>query len=149
VPAPAPATPPPSARRELWQLNRAASDHRREGRLEDAIACCERALAVAEESGDRRDQALTLNSLALALASAGDTERAGECFGRAAAIMREVEDPHVEGQVLANLGALHQRQEQSQQALACWQRALELLEPGSEEHGRLSQRVGALEGARS
>jgi tetratricopeptide (TPR) repeat protein len=130
------------SRREAWELNRAAVDHRRAGRLEAAIACCEHALAVVKRVRDRRDEALTLNSLGLALAEAGDSDRASACFLRAAAILRDLEHPHLEGQVLANLGALRERQQQRDEALSCWREALELLETGSQEHERLLQRVG-------
>jgi tetratricopeptide (TPR) repeat protein len=131
------------SRREAWELNRAALDHRRAGRLEAAIACCEHALALATRLRERRDQALTLNSLGLALAQAGATDRAGECFLQAASILRELEQRHLEGQVLANLGALRERQQQRDEAHECWRRALALLDAGSREHGRLSQRFAA------
>lgn len=130
-------------RREAWSLNYAASEYRRQGRPEQAIGCCERALAIVRELGDRRAEALTLNTLGLALTRVGDDARASDSLERAAQIFRELDDAHAEGQVLANLGMLQERQDRAERALEYWQEALERLEAGSPEHELLAERVRA------
>lgn len=104
-----------SSARNAWELSRAAAEHRRQGRLEAAVVCCEHALAIERSLGDRRGEALTLNSLGLALAQSGSSERANDCFESAAAILAELEERELEAQVLANLANLHARRERHEQ----------------------------------
>ena len=74
---------------------------------------------------------MTLNNLALALAHAGDERAAIDHFDASVAILREIEDTHHEGQVLANLGFLHGRSGRHEQAVYCLESALDKLEPDS------------------
>jgi len=98
-------------RGQLRELNRAASEHRHAGRAEAAVVCCEHALAMAIATGDRRDEALTLNSLGLALAQRGDADRSEECLRRAAKILAELDELDLGAKVRANVVNLHARRE--------------------------------------
>jgi len=130
-----------ASRRAAWELNRAAAEHRREGRLDEAIEACERALAIVKELNDRREEALTLNSLGLALGRRGDPELASACFERSALIFHELESRHLEGQVLANLGTLREQQERPDEAVQCWRDALACLDGGSAERDRVAEHL--------
>jgi tetratricopeptide (TPR) repeat protein len=132
-----------SSARAAFELNRAANEHRRHGRLEAAIVCGEHALAILTSLGDRRGEALTLNGLGLALDRAGHVERAEACFERAAAILGELDERELEGQVLANLGNFHERRERLERAQECWRDALTRLDGSSPAYERLSERVAA------
>ena len=127
-----------ASRRAAWELNRAAAEHRREGRIDEAIEACERALAIVKDLNDRREEALTLNSLGLALGRRGDPELASACFERSASIFHELESRHLEGQVLANLGTLREQQERPDEAVQCWREALACLDGGSAERDRVA-----------
>ena len=61
---------------------------------------------------------MTLNNLGLALAHVGD-RAAIDHFDASVAILREIDDTHHEGQVLANLGFLHGRSGRHEQAVYC------------------------------
>jgi len=74
---------------------------------------------------------MTLNNLALALAHAGDEHAAIDHFDASVALLRELNDEHHEGQVLANLGFLHGRSGRQEQAVYCLEAALDRLEPDS------------------
>ena len=61
--------------------------------------------------GDRRDEALTLNSLGLALAQRGDADRSEKCLRRAAEILAELDELELGAKVRANVVNLHARRE--------------------------------------
>jgi tetratricopeptide (TPR) repeat protein len=82
----------PEARGGAVDLSYAVPRERRERRVEEAIAYCERSLGIARRTGDRRGEALTLNILAVALTQAGDEARAIECCRRAMEILGDLED---------------------------------------------------------
>ncbi len=100
----------------------------------------EQALAVFHErhpahehrgEGDRRGEAPTLNSLALALDAAGETDAAVERFEEALAILRELDDEPHEGKVTANLGFTLLRHGDDDHARRLLESALEKLDPES------------------
>jgi tetratricopeptide (TPR) repeat protein len=99
-----------------------------------------RALEIYRELGDRRNEALTLSSVALAEAR-DDAEAAVASFEAALEILRELGDTRTEGQVLANLGVVHHRAGHDDAAYRCWADALAKLDPASPEHARLAERL--------
>ncbi|HET6656858.1 MAG TPA: tetratricopeptide repeat protein [Gaiellaceae bacterium] len=110
------------------RLNARGVELRRQGDPEAAADAHRAALELAE---DPSTEAMTLNNLALALAHAGDERAAIDHFDASVAILREIEDTHHEGQVLANLGFLHGRSGRQEQAVYCLESALDKLEPDS------------------
>jgi len=84
---------------------------------------------------------MTLNNLALALAHAGDERAAIDHFDASVAILREIDDTHHEGQVLANLGFLHGRNGRQEQAVFCLETALGKLEPDSRAYRHVQEQL--------
>jgi tetratricopeptide (TPR) repeat protein len=110
------------------RLNARGVELRRKG---DPAAAAEAHRAALELAEDPSTEAMTLNNLALALAHAGDEPAAIDHFDASVAILREIDDTHHEGQVLANLGFLHGRSGRHEQAVYCLEAALDRLEPDS------------------
>jgi tetratricopeptide (TPR) repeat protein len=110
------------------RLNARGVELRRQG---DPQAAADAHRAALELTDDPSTEAMTLNNLALALAHAGDERAAIDHFDASVAILREIEDAHHEGQVLANLGFLHGRSGRQEQAVFCLESALDKLEPDS------------------
>jgi tetratricopeptide (TPR) repeat protein len=124
---------------EAWRLNEVSTSLRQQGRTTEALESSERALRIFRELGEQRGEAMTLNSMGLALARQGDVSGAIERYEQALVLLRMIGDVHRQGQVLANLGAVHRTQGHRDQADACWQGALERLDPGSPERERVEQ----------
>ena len=80
---------------------------RQTGAMAEARATFERALAIGRESGDRRTEALVLNSLAIIHAEQGRFDLSREHFEATLAVGRELGDRRLEGLVLGNLGELN------------------------------------------
>jgi Tetratricopeptide repeat len=140
-----------TARRRLEQarqapasrLARESAQLRKEGRIDEAVEVAEEAVSRFDTDGDLRGRALASNSLGIALAKAGRHEEAIDAFDAAVALLAEAGDRHHEGQVLANLGAVHRRVGGTEAARFCWIRALERLEPGTREAERTAELLGA------
>jgi tetratricopeptide (TPR) repeat protein len=90
----------------------------------------------------RVEQALASNSEGIALAKAGKPAEAIDAFDTALALLAETEDRHHEGQVLVNLGVVHQHVGGDEAARFCWTKALERLEPGTRESERTAELLG-------
>ena len=89
------------------------------------------ALAIFRALGDSRGEAPTLNSLALALDAAGDTDAAVQHFEEALAILHELDDERHEGKVIANLGFTMLRHGDDDRARELLESALQKLDPNS------------------
>lgn len=128
-------------RKEAWALSHRGARLRQGGRLDEAIRCCESALALFRALGDRRGVALTLNSLGLALARNGEPGRAIGCYEDALHTLHALGEGHGEGRVMANLGSAHGAAGRQEQALEYWRAALQRLDPASPEHDRMAEQL--------
>jgi tetratricopeptide (TPR) repeat protein len=90
----------------------------------------------------RVEQALVSNSEGIALAKAGKPAEAIDAFDTALSLLAETGDRHHEGQVLVNLGVVHQHVGGDEAARFCWAKALERLEPGTRESERTAELLG-------
>jgi tetratricopeptide (TPR) repeat protein len=128
---------------EAPELVRESTLLRRKGLIAEAVEAAEEAVAQYDSVGDERGRALAANSLGLALAKAGRHAEAIDAFDTALITLAEIGDRHHEGQVLANLGTVHQRVGGTEAARFCWSKALERLEPGTPESERTAELLGA------
>jgi tetratricopeptide (TPR) repeat protein len=88
---------------------------RRDGRVAEARAAYEEALAIAREIGDRRGEGNALGNLGNAYADLGETGRAIQFFEQRLTIAREIGDRRGEGAALWNMSlALDQLGERTQ-----------------------------------
>jgi tetratricopeptide (TPR) repeat protein len=127
--APRPARVEPQ--REALRLNAAGTQHRRNGRYDEAVECHRRALEILRALDDRRAVALTQSNLALALSHAGDDDWAIGLFEEAAATLRDLGDEEHEAQIIANLGIAHRRHGRRDEANNVLELALSKLSPAS------------------
>jgi tetratricopeptide (TPR) repeat protein len=104
-----------------WQLA-LLGDH------EDALSCCQQALAVLEEVGDRLAQAETWDSLGYAHHGLGHQAEAVACYGRAIDLLREVGERHLEALSLTSLGDIQYRAGNGRAARDAWQEALGIID---------------------
>lgn len=132
----------PRPETEASRLARDSTYLRRQGRIEEAVDAAEEAVVRFADDGDRRGRALASNSLGIALAKAGRHAEAIDAFDAALTLLTDCRDRHHEGQVLANLGAVHRRVGGAEAARFCWTRALERLEPGTRESERTAELLG-------
>jgi tetratricopeptide (TPR) repeat protein len=117
--------------REALRLNAAGTQHRREGRYDEAVEHHRQALELLRALGDRRGVALTQSNLALALSHSGDDEWAIGLFEEAAATLRELGDHEHEAQIMANLGLAHRRHGRREEGDNVLELALTKLDPAS------------------
>ena len=117
--------------RRAVRLNARGAQLRTEGRLREAADMHGQALAIFRALGDSRGEAPTLNSLALALDAAGDTDAAVQHFEEALAILHELDDERHEGKVIANLGFTMLRHGDDDRARELLESALQKLDPNS------------------
>jgi tetratricopeptide (TPR) repeat protein len=127
---------------EAPHLVRESTLLRRQGRITEAVETAEEAVAQFDTVGDDRGRALAANALGLALTKAGRHAEAIDAFDTALITLAEIGDRHHEGQVLANLGTVHQRVGGTEAARFCWSKALERLEPGTPESERTAELLG-------
>lgn len=123
--------PPEAQHRRAVQLNARGAELRNEGHPAQAAEQHRQALAIFRRLGDRRGEAPTLNSLALALDAAGDTDAAVERFEQAITILRAEGDERHEGRVIANLGFTMLRHGEDDRARGLLESALQKLDPES------------------
>jgi len=111
-----------------------------------AIERTGKAVRASWPTANRRDprveQALASNSEGIALAKAGKPAEAIDKFDTALTLLADTEDRHHEGQVLVNLGVVHQHVGGDEAARFCWSKALERLEPGTPESERTAELLG-------
>jgi tetratricopeptide (TPR) repeat protein len=131
------ATPTPVARdKEALRANAAGAQLRRDGAYAQAAEQHRTALAIFQELGDRRSEALTLNNLALALDRAGDPE-ALDLFEESAAILGDLGEKQQEGEVIANLALAFRRRGSEERSAQVLELALEKLNPESQAYRKV------------
>jgi tetratricopeptide (TPR) repeat protein len=106
---------------------------RREGQVDEALRLAHEAVVAYHATGDRRGEALAMNTLALTLAQAGRYAEAVGALDGSLTLLGELGERHREGTVLVNLGTLHRRAGGVESARYCWLKALERLDPASPE----------------
>jgi tetratricopeptide (TPR) repeat protein len=127
--------------KEALRLNTAGSDARRRGEAQRASELHLEALEVVRQLDDHVAEALTLNNLALALGSAGDTEGAIARFVEAHAIACALGDPKYEGLIAANLATAYRRHGYEQQAVEFLRVALAKLPPTSGAYRQVEEEL--------
>ncbi|HZC29812.1 MAG TPA: tetratricopeptide repeat protein, partial [Gaiellaceae bacterium] len=128
-------------RREAQRLNAAGSEHRRNGRYDEAAECHRRALEILRELDDRRAVALTESNLAIALSRAGDDHWAIGLFEEAAATLRELGDEEHEARIMANLGLAHRRHGRRDEGDSFLRLALAKLSPASNAYRTIESQL--------
>jgi tetratricopeptide (TPR) repeat protein len=126
---------------QVSRLNTRGAELRRADDPAAAAEAHQAALDLVRTLDDPGTEALTLNSLALALGHAGREQEAIERFDEAAMILRRIDDEHHEGQVLANLGLLHGRAGRHEQAVYCLEAALGKLDRSSPAFRRVEEQL--------
>jgi tetratricopeptide (TPR) repeat protein len=96
------------------------------GQVEQAIQLCERALVIACESGDRKEEGAIIGNLGIAYRVTGYVEQAINCFERALTVARETGDRLNEHDWLGNLGDAHSALGQVEWAIEFYEEALEV-----------------------
>ena len=76
------------------------------GLYEKSIDCSEKALKIAKDIGDRRNEGVWLGNLGLAYRALGQVEKAIECYEDALVIGKEIKDLTIIGFCEKNLGSL-------------------------------------------
>jgi tetratricopeptide (TPR) repeat protein len=127
--------------RHALQLNQFGAQLRRRGDYEQAAKQHRVALAIVQDLGDERAEAMTLNNLALALAQAGAQAEAVQHLEQALVVLRKLGDREHEWRVLANLGIVHRRQGHSEQAVNLLHAALDRLPPESSAYQQVEQEL--------
>jgi tetratricopeptide (TPR) repeat protein len=94
------------------------------GQIQRAIACYERALALAREAKDRQGEGVKLGDLGNSYADLGQTTRAIEYIEQALVVAREIGNRRDEGTWLDLLGTCYADLGQTARAIACHEQAL-------------------------
>ena len=94
------------------------------GQVERAIGYYERALSIAREIGNRRDEGIWLGNLGLAYDSLGQVEHAIEYHEQALTIAQELKNRDTESTVLGNLGNAYYSLGQMEHAIEYHEQAL-------------------------
>ncbi len=94
------------------------------GRMDEARAACESAIAIAREAGLRRAEGAALGRLGLIITDLDRLDEAREYFEAALAIHDELGDQVARGRDLANLGNTFREQGRLSEARACFESAL-------------------------
>lgn len=97
-----------------------------QGRVEEAIACFEQALAAFRGSRDRRGECAALRQLANAAAKSGLVDEASAYLRQAIAVAQELGDQPGHARLLTDLGNMHERLSQLGEARRCWEEALRI-----------------------
>lgn len=102
----------------------AAASLRQQGRMDEARARYEQALALVRKAGDRWQEGRVLGHLGGLSQEMGAVDAARQFYERALAIHREVGDRRFEGIALANLGSYHHEKKNAAQAKKLFEDAL-------------------------
>jgi len=94
------------------------------GRMDEARAHYEQALAIHREVGNRRDEGIALTMLADLDRQQGRMEEARAHCKQALAVHRELGERRFEGKALCTLGILHAEQGRMDEARAQWEQVL-------------------------
>jgi tetratricopeptide (TPR) repeat protein len=115
------------------ELLAASNRARRDGRINRAVASATKAADGFRAENDPHGEALALNSLALAQASARRYTDAVAALDRALTLVAQTDKRHDEGRILANLGVVHRKAGGAEAAKECLAQALERLDSDSRE----------------
>ena len=110
-----------------------STNARRNGRIERAVATATKSAEGFRSENDVHGEALALNALALAEASAGRYTEAVAALDRALQLVAQTDKRHDEGRILANLGVVHRKAGGAEAAKECLAQALERLDSESRE----------------
>ncbi|HEY0414814.1 MAG TPA: tetratricopeptide repeat protein [Gaiellaceae bacterium] len=131
------------------ECNARGAELRRGGSPAAAVALHLEALEIFRSLNDRRAEAPTLNSLALALAASGETDAAVARFEQSLSILRERPDDPERGKVIANLAFTLLREGADERARELLTEALDVLPPESRAAHQARGRLAALENVTS
>ena len=98
--------------------------YRSQSRLDDALACLRRGLAIHRETADRNGEAQTLETLGMVHVTLGEAERALSFFDAALTLRREAGDIRAEGVLMSNTAEAYYRLGQYDRSLDCLERSL-------------------------
>jgi hypothetical protein len=129
---------PEVVRDEALHANAEGARLRRERFYAEAAEQHRVALSLFRDLGDRRSEALTLNSLALALDRADDPTALG-VFEQAATILNELGEEQYEGEVIANLALAFRRRGREERSDEVLELALGKLNPESRAYHRIEE----------
>ena len=104
-------------------MTRARALHRA-GKMGQAQPLLEQTLALAQEAGDRRLEAVARSNLGNLLDSQGRMDESRRQLEAALALLHGSANARIEGSVLTNMGRMHIAQGQVEQARACYDKAL-------------------------
>jgi tetratricopeptide (TPR) repeat protein len=123
--------------RDAAALNKRGRQLRRDGKPEEAAAEHRAALAIVQDLGDRRAEALTRNYLGLALSLSGAEDAAVEQLELAIIILRALGEREHEARVIANLALVQQRRGHREAAVVLLHEALDKLPRESRAYRRV------------
>jgi tetratricopeptide (TPR) repeat protein len=107
------------------------------GHYEEALGCCQQAIDLHQELGDRHGEASAWDSLGYAHFHLGQRAQAVACYQQALERFRELGDRRNQADILTHLGDAHQAGGNQRLAREAWQQALlisdELRLPGGDE----------------
>lgn len=101
--------------------------YREIGQPQRSFQVYEQILPVMRETGDRDDEAATLNQMGQAADLKGQREQAQGYYEQALGIVRETNNRSIEASILNNMGELYRHLGQTQQALTYFQQSLPIL----------------------
>ena len=109
-----------------------------------AMECCEKALAIAIEIGDRQVERIGNSNLGAVFESLGKHQKAKEYYEKALAIAMEIGDRKEEGIINANLGDVFRSAAENQKAKEYYEKALAIaIEVGDkQEEGKRNRKLG-------
>ncbi|GIF23637.1 DNA-binding SARP family transcriptional activator [Actinoplanes tereljensis] len=98
------------------------------GDFAGALECCERALALYEQSGDADNRAAVWDSLGFIRHGLGEYDAAVDCYETALGLYREIGDLYWVADTLVHLGDTHRACGREALATAVWREALAIYE---------------------
>jgi CHAT domain-containing protein len=116
-------------------------------RLDDAMASYDRALAIYRELGDRKGVIQVLNAEGIAFKDAGDFNAALPYLEKAAEEADDFKSPIAIAQSNSNLGGVYKELGRYREALACFERSLDIVRslPNMERRmGTLTNNIGGV-----
>ena len=113
---------------ELLVLNDVGYAHALLGNYEQALSCCERALAAGQEFGEHDWVKATLHSLGYIHHRLGHYQQAIAYYERSIELCRELADRYDEAETLVNLGDVYESAGDLVQARRAWLQALRIFE---------------------
>lgn len=92
----------------------------------EALACCEEAIQIAEEIKEKISVGHILCNKAVILVSKGNLNNAEEIFQQGLMLRQELEDPYIQGRIYTNLASLDLIRGRGQEATSALERALDI-----------------------